>query len=448
MRTYWVETYGCQMNKAESEALIRDLEEAGWGRASAPEEADVVVLNTCTVRQTAEERIAGRLGYYRYLKKHGRFILVLMGCMAERMKEEVLEAFPHVDVVVGTFQKNSFVRLLRERAEDLTLLQQLLLTEEDEYSFEKLHHSGLGFKAFVPIMHGCNNFCSYCIVPYVRGREISRRPSEIFEEIEALLEKGVREITLLGQNVNSYRFTWEGKEMRFAGLLREIVHRFPELPWLRFLTSHPKDLSEELIEVMSASSSICKHLHLPVQHGSNRILGAMNRRYTREHYLNLVERIRTAMPGIALTTDILVGFPGETEEDLELTLDLMRRVRFADAYTYYYNPRKGTRAYEWGDPIPLEVKKERLGRVIRLQRELSLEWKQRKIGRMVDVLVEEVSRKREDEVLARTEQDEMVVFPAPPERIGRFAHVQLVSLEGNTFRAKEVIRCLGDSSSR
>ncbi|ADN01942.1 tRNA (N6-isopentenyl adenosine(37)-C2)-methylthiotransferase MiaB [Spirochaeta thermophila] len=448
MRTYWVETYGCQMNKAESEALIRDLEEAGWGRASAPDEADVVVLNTCAVRQTAEERIAGRLGYYRYLKKHGRFVLVLMGCMAERMKEEVLEAFPHVDVVVGTFQKKSFVRLLRERAEDLTLLQQLLLTEEDEYSFEKIHHSGPGFKAFVPIMHGCNNFCSYCIVPYVRGREVSRHPSEIFEEIEALLEKGVKEITLLGQNVNSYRFTWEGKEVRFAGLLREIVHRFPELPWLRFLTSHPKDLSDELIEVMSASPSICKHLHLPVQHGSNRILGAMNRRYTREHYLNLVERIRTAMPGIALTTDILVGFPGETEEDLELTLDLMRRVRFADAYTYYYNPRKGTRAYEWGDPIPLEVKKERLDRVIRLQRELSLEWKQMRIGRMVDVLVEEVSRKREDEVLARTEQDEMVVFPASPERIGRFARVQLVSLEGNTFRAEEVVRCLGDSSSR
>lgn len=440
MQRYWIETYGCQMNKAESDALIRQLKTAGWSEAPAPENADVVVINTCSVRETAEERIEGRLGFYGFLKqkKNSNLKLALMGCMAERLKEEIIQRFPQVDVVVGTFNKKKFVELLTRRKEDLTLLHDFLLTEEDEYSFEKIHHSDSAHKAFVPIMHGCNNFCSYCIVPYVRGREVSRKPSDIYAEVESLLAEGVCEITLLGQNVNSYRYTENGKNFDFASLLDELSTRFTDLKWLRFLTSHPKDLSKDIADVMASHKNICKHLHLPVQHGSDTVLKRMNRKYTAEHYLSLIEMLREKMSDIAITTDILVGFPGETEKDLELTLELMKKAFFADAYMYYYNPRKGTKAYDWEDTIPVEEKKRRLTKVIELQKELSYNWRERKIGKEEEVLIESVSKKDKKELLARTEQDEMLVFKGNSSKIGSFAKVQILSLEGNTFKAREV----------
>ncbi|MEM5947882.1 tRNA (N6-isopentenyl adenosine(37)-C2)-methylthiotransferase MiaB [Spirochaetia bacterium 38H-sp] len=440
MQKYWIETYGCQMNKAESDAIIRQLKHAGWKEASGPEDADIAVINTCSVRETAEERIEGRLGFYGFLKskRNSHLKLALMGCMAERLKEEIIERFPQVDVVVGTFNKKKFVELLTSNKEDLTLLHDFLLTEQDEYSFEKIHHSDSAYKAFVPIMHGCNNFCSYCIVPYVRGREISRNPSDIFKEIETLLNDGVKEITLLGQNVNSYRYTEGSKTLDFASLLNKICEKFPELPWLRFLTSHPKDLSQDIVDVMAENRAICRHIHLPVQHGSDDILKRMNRRYTSSHYMSLIYMLRKAMPDISITTDILIGFPGETEDDVEMTLSLMREAGFSDSYMYYYNPRKGTKAYEWEDTIPIEEKKHRLAKVIELQKELSYNWRKKKIGKRLGVLVESVSKKDARELLARTEQDEMLVFAGDKSKIGDFTTVEILSLEGNTFKAREV----------
>lgn len=434
-RYYWIETYGCQMNKAESNALVRQMRELGWEPAPSPGAAELVILNTCSVRGTAETRIRGRIGYYKSLKRTHPHTLVLMGCMAERLKDRLKEEEPAIDLVVGTFQKGSFLSILkdpcRERMGDLPL------REGVRYQFADGHYLEGEFKAFVPIMHGCNNFCSYCIVPYVRGREVSRNPNEIFRELETVKERGVKEVTLLGQNVNSYRYEGPEGTMDFPSLLREIVHRYPGLPWIRFLTSHPKDLSEEVIDCLATYPQLCKHLHLPVQHGSNRILHLMNRKYTRETYLNLVDRLRTRIPSISLTTDILIGFPGETEEDFQATLDLIETVRFDDAFTYYYNPREGTEAYKLPDDVPLEVKLERLQTVIDLQRRIGRENKKKRIHSKVKVLVEEVSKMKSTELLARTERDEMVVLPGPPDWIGTFREVELLSLKGNTFRGKD-----------
>jgi tRNA-2-methylthio-N6-dimethylallyladenosine synthase len=295
-------------------------------------------------------------------------------------------------------------------------------------------------------MHGCNNFCSYCIVPYVRGREVSRDPGLIAEEIRLVGERGVREITLLGQNVNSYR--WEGGDgpaLDFAGLLRFVAEAAGKsgVRWVRFLSANPRDFSAETIRVMAEHPVFCRHLHLCVQHGSNRVLAGMNRGYTRERYLDLVGEIRSAMPDISLSTDILVGFPGETGEDLEETLSLMEEVRFLYAYMYHYNPREGTAAWSLPGRISEEVKRERLSRVIALQKKHTAGLLKSRIGRRERVLVEGISRKNADELISRTERDEMAVVPGPASLIGSFAELTLSELRGNTFRAKELQSCPG-----
>jgi tRNA-2-methylthio-N6-dimethylallyladenosine synthase len=286
-------------------------------------------------------------------------------------------------------------------------------------------------------MQGCNNFCSYCIVPYVRGPEISRNPASIVEEIRFLAAKGVREITLLGQNVNTYR--WEG-ELDFPGLLELVAREIEDSPirWVRFLSANPRDFSPRTIRVMAEHPCFCRHLHLCVQHGSNRILAAMNRSYTREAYLDLAAAIREAIPGISLSTDILVGFPGETEADLEETLDLMDRVRFLYAYMYHFNPRQGTAAYNLPDRIGEEVKRNRLARVIALQQQHGVDLLRRRIGARERVLIEGISRKNADELITRTERDEMAVAPGPPSMIGSFGELTLSSLRGTTFRGTEI----------
>jgi tRNA-2-methylthio-N6-dimethylallyladenosine synthase len=293
-------------------------------------------------------------------------------------------------------------------------------------------------------MHGCNNFCSYCIVPYVRGREISRDPRLIADEIRLVGGRGVREITLLGQNVNSYN--WNKGELNFAGLLRMIAAeaRHSGIRWLRFLSANPRDFSPETIQVMAENPLFCRHVHLPVQHGSDRILAAMNRGYTRERYLSLVSEIRTAMPEISLSTDILVGFPGETEEDAEETLSLMEEVQFLYAYMYHYNPREGTAAYNLPDRIREEVKRERLSRVINVQKKHTTALLKKRIGAREMVLIEGISRKNADELVTRTERDEMAVVPGPASMIGSFAEVTLSGLRGNTFRAQKESLCPGD----
>lgn len=429
MKKYFLETYGCQMNKAESDSLELILKRRGWESSDADTQADLVIINTCSVRQTAEDRIWGRIGYFKKLKESHDFKLVIIGCMAERVKEELYTTCRGtVDLVLGTLEKNNILEYLEGLPEQ----------EQGVYTFQEYHSDGKSFKTFVPIMHGCNNFCSYCIVPYVRGREVSRSAEEILHEIAFLENHNVKEITLLGQNVNSYRGTWQGKEISFPQLLDLICSNLNSIGWVRFLSSHPKDFSSELIDTIASNPQICRHIHLPVQHGSDRILSLMNRRYTAGHYLDIVSEIKEKLPGVSLTTDLLIGFPGEKEEDLEATLDLMQRVRFADAYTYYYNPREGTKAYTMPDSLSLETKLKRLEKVISLQHRISAQEKEKKVGQVQQVLVESVSKRDKTEMLGRTEGDEMVVFPEKYDTIGKFMDVKLLSCNGNTYKGVRV----------
>ncbi|MDR2767183.1 MAG: tRNA (N6-isopentenyl adenosine(37)-C2)-methylthiotransferase MiaB [Treponema sp.] len=432
--TYFFETYGCQMNSAESAALELVLAERGWEKAAGPETTDLVLLNTCSVRGTAEKRALGRLAHYGAKKKRpaGKpFTLIVAGCMASRLGEKLKEKFPAVDAVMGTDARSRFPLILEaaERGEKADFSGD----ETPAFSFSASHLESGAFRSFVPIMHGCNNYCSYCVVPLVRGREISRSSYSIKAELALLAEKGVREITLLGQNVNSYRF----ESTAFPGLLR-LTARAVEgtsIEWVRFLSANPGDLSEESIGVMAENRCFCRHLHLPLQHGSNRVLGAMKRRYTAESYLDLVEKLRRAMPDLSLSADLMVGFPGETEAELAELFALMEKVRFSYAYMYYYNPREGTAAWDMDGRIPETVKKERLARVIVLQRKHTLQLLQARVGKEDRVLVESVSRKNADELLGRTERDEMAVFAGERGLIGNFERVRLCSLNGITFRA-------------
>jgi tRNA-2-methylthio-N6-dimethylallyladenosine synthase len=435
------------MNSAESAALVLACLERGWTAAPDGESADIVLINTCSVRITAEQRALGRIALYASIKKKRlakgqRFALVVAGCMAQRMEKTLKEQFPAVDYVMGTAARSMFPLILEslEKGDAETPIA----AESPQFSFSSSHLEEGQFRSFVPIMHGCNNFCSYCIVPYVRGREISREPKLIAEEIRLVGERGVREVTLLGQNVNSYN--WNGGELNFAALLRTIAAEAGQngIRWLRFLSANPKDFSPETIQVMAENSGICRHLHLPVQHGSNHILKAMNRGYTREHFLSLVKEIRSAMPEISLSTDFLVGFPGEMEEDLQETLSLMEEIQFLYAYMYHYNPREGTAAYNLPERVGEEAKRERLSRVIELQRKHTAALLKKRIGAREIVLIEGISRKNADELVMRTERDEMAVAPGPASMIGSFAEITLSGLRGNTFRAKELESCPGD----
>jgi tRNA-2-methylthio-N6-dimethylallyladenosine synthase len=470
--TYFFETYGCQMNSAESAALDLVCRERGWSPAAGGEKADLVLLNTCSVRATAEQRVMGRIALYAALKKKRRagdqpLCLVVAGCMAERLGERLKQNCPAVDYVMGTSARSIFPQILEFAEKGLaggTKAAPLPAAEKPAFAFSSSHLEEGQFRSFIPIMHGCGNFCSYCVVPYVRGPEISRDPAAILREIRFLEQRGVREITLLGQNVNSYR--WEGPlpageefppgnpgppnspgPLDFSALLRLVAGAVEQSPirWVRFLSANPTDFSPETVRVMAEHPVLCRHLHLPVQHGSNRILAAMNRRYTREQYLRLAGEIRAAMPGISLSTDILVGFPGETEEDLEETLALMEEAKFLYAYMYHYNPREGTAAYELPGRIGERLKRERLGRVIGLQKQHTAELLKSRLGCRDRVLVEGISRKNADELIARTERDEMVVAPGNVSLVGKFAELTLSGLRGNTFRAKEIRLCPGGS---
>ncbi|MFP4618741.1 MAG: tRNA (N6-isopentenyl adenosine(37)-C2)-methylthiotransferase MiaB [Spirochaetaceae bacterium] len=437
MKYYWIETYGCQMNVAEAEALELELLQSGWGKAPSEEAADAVILHTCSVRQTAEDRIWGRIGYYRHVKQNRKFTLLVMGCMAERLKEEIIRSSPEVDLVVGNFAKHSIVdelNALDTLSTDLSKEHKLLMEENGEFRFSPAHAKEGSFHSYIPIMHGCSNYCTYCIVPYVRGREISRSPSEIMGEIEHAEEAGVREVTLLGQNVNSYAFEENGSRKDFPQLLSLIVGTLDRIEWLRFVTSHPKDVSPRLIALIAEEEKLCRHFHLPVQHGSDKILRSMNRRYSRRDYLTLVKELREQVPDISLTTDILVGFPGEKQEDFEALLSLMKEVRFDDAFMYYFNPREGTPAAQFEHQVPRELKLERLSEVIALQRSISLENRQKRIGSRERVMVDSVSKKNDKEMRGHTEKDEPVVFPGEKGLIGSLVPVKLEGLAGTTFK--------------
>lgn len=426
--TYFIETYGCQMNKAESAALVLVLREHGWSAAKSGADADLVLINTCTVRATAETRVRGRVAFYAALKKKQSRTLIVTGCAASQLKAE-----PAIDYTLETNARSLFPAILKAIETNTPFVTD---TEKPVFAFSSSHLEEGSFKSFVPIMHGCNNFCTYCIVPYVRGREISRDPSAVLQEIELLAAQGVREICLLGQNVNSYHWESGADIFSFSKLLRLIAREVEHTPirWVRFLSANPKDFSLETLEVMAEYPVLCRHLHLCVQHGSNRILAAMNRLYTREQYFELVKKLREYMPDLTLSTDILIGFPGETEDDLALTFDLMEQVRFIYAYMYHYNRRAGTAASSFQDQVPDPLKRERLARIIALQKQHTQEYLHNRLGESATVLVEKVSPKKPDELLCRTAQDEMVVIAAPASLIGSFVKVQLLSLRGNTFR--------------
>lgn len=454
---YFFETYGCQMNKAESASVEQMLIDNKWTQSPDAENADLVIINTCSVRETAEQRIHGRLGWYSALRKDRKkqnktpFTLVVMGCMAQRLLKNMTKEFPVVDYCVGTFQKAYFSEIITAVSQGVKLEK---VDETPVYSFAPISYEKGTFSTFVPIMHGCNNFCTYCIVPYVRGREISRSPKEILAEIDTLSAEGVKEITLLGQNVNS--FCWDSTTQKsatvnnlseeekqhelvlFPQLMKMIANHIKQtnssIGWVRFMSSHPKDLSDELISVIAQEEVLCHHIHLPVQHGATSILTRMNRRYTREHYLELVEKIRKQIPDVSLTTDILIGFPGETDEEFEETVTLMQQVQYEAAYMYYYNPREGTPACTYENQIPMEIKKKRLAKIIDIQQEITKAEMKKQIGNKVKVLVEAVSKDNKSELLGRTQRDERVVFAADSSKIGSFANVVLDSLSGNTFK--------------
>lgn len=454
---YFFETYGCQMNIAESAAVEQLLIARGWEKSETAELADMAIINTCSVRASAENRIFGRLGYFKGLKdvrnkmefaKYKSFELatklvengpvpltvVVMGCMAERLLNSLKKDWPCIDYVVGTYAKHHFGEII-SAVEDKK--DAIPVDDTENYKFASLSYEQGAKSTFVPIMHGCNNFCTYCIVPYVRGREISRPVEEILQELDTLSSYKVLDITLLGQNVNSYHGTYNGQDINFAQLLQIICDHLKEtkssIGWVRFLSSHPKDFSDELIDTIAKNDLICHHIALPVQHGSSEVLKAMNRRYTREHYLELVAKIKKAIPDVSLTTDIMMGFPTETEEDVELTLDLMNQVRFETACMYYYNPREGTPAAKM-EQLPEEIRKARLQRVIDLQLIHTDEQMKKRIGQTVKVLVESVTRDNSEELLGKTAQDEKVSFKANKSLIGKFIYVTITELNGHTFK--------------
>ena len=387
--TFCVTTFGCQMNARDSEKLRGILREIGYLEAEE-DQADFVIYNTCTVRENANTRVYGRLGQLKPRKKKNPHMMIgLCGCMMQEPEviEKLKKSYPFVDIIFGTHNIFKFAELIAERfATDKPVID---IWEGTDQIVENLpNQRKYAFKSGVNIMFGCNNFCSYCIVPYVRGRERSREPQAILDEIRRLAKDGVVEIMLLGQNVNSYGKTLD-EPMTFAQLLTEI-EKIEGIKRIRFMTSHPKDLSDELIEVMSRSSKICRHLHLPVQSGSSRVLKQMNRRYTKEQYLELVEKIRKAVPGISLTTDIIVGFPGETEEDFQETLDIVRKVRYDSAFTFIYSKRTGTPAAKMKDQVPEEMIKDRFQRLLTEVQNIAAEVGSVHEGTTQEVLVESI----------------------------------------------------------
>lgn len=425
-----VSTFGCQMNARDSEKLLGILKDIGYQESDDEENADFVIYNTCTVRENANLRVYGRLGQLKKVKRaNGEMIIAMCGCMMQEPEvvEKIKTSYKFVDIVFGTFNIFKLAELMYMC---FTGDEQVIdIWDSTKEVVEELPTSRkYPFKSGVNIMFGCNNFCTYCIVPYVRGREKSREPKEIIREIERLVSDGVKEIMLLGQNVNSYGKTLDDN-VTFAELLREIA-KIDGLERIRFMTPHPKDLSDELIEVMAHSKKICKHLHLPVQSGSSRILKLMNRKYTKEHYLTLVDKIRTAVPDIAITTDIIVGFPGETEEDFQETLDVVRKAKYDSAFTFIYSKRSGTPAAKMPDQVSEEVVHERFDRLLKVVNETAREQNGKLAGNTELVLVEEIDEKDVSMVTGRLSNNSVVHFKGDASLIGKIVPVVLEESKG------------------
>jgi tRNA-2-methylthio-N6-dimethylallyladenosine synthase len=429
LKKFYIETYGCQMNVADSEVVASILGMESYESSTKPEEADLILLNTCSVRDNAEQKIIARLkALQAYKRKNARLIIGVLGCMAERVKEQLI--LEHgADLVAGPDAYLDLPNLIRAAGLGKKAVNVELSTTETYREVLPLRLGNYRVSGFISIMRGCDNFCSYCVVPYTRGRERSRDPQSILNELADLRSKGYREVTLLGQNVNSY--VYEGLD--FAALLSMVADAAPDM-WIRFTTSHPKDMSDKLLETMASRPNTCKHIHLPVQSGSSRILKLMNRRYTREDYLARVASIRSILPTASISTDLFCGFHSESDEDHQMTLSLMREVGFDSAFMFRYSERPGTYAAKHlPDDVPEKVKLARLAEMIGLQNELSAQSNQHEIGKTHTVLVDSWSKRSRERLSGRTEQNKTVVFDKGTAKIGDFVQVRIVNSTSATL---------------
>lgn len=434
----FIETYGCQMNVADSEVVASIMQMDGYVVTDRIEEADAIFVNTCSVRENAEQKIYGRLQYFQSLKRKNKSLIVgVLGCMAERVKEELINVH-HADLVVGPDSYMDLPNLIGAVEHGQKAINVQLSTKETYKDVIPLKLGGVHISGFVSIMRGCNNFCTYCIVPYTRGRERSRDVDSILAEVRDLSEKGFKEVTLLGQNVNSYRFEKEGETIDFPRLLERVAREVPAMR-VRFVTSHPKDMSDDTLHVIAAYPNICKYIHLPAQSGSNRILKVMNRKYTREWYLERIAAIRRIIPDCAISTDLFCGFHSETEEDYELTISLMREVGYDSAFLFKYSERPGTYAAEHlADDVPEEVKIRRLQGLIDLQNKLSEASNLRDIGKTFEVLIEGFSKRSREQLFGRTSQNKVVIFDKRNYRVGQRVQVRVVRATSATLFGEPV----------
>lgn len=437
-KLFFIATYGCQMNEEDSEKLSGMLKLNGYSRTQNKLEADLIIFNTCCVRENAELKVFGNVGALKKEKeKNPNLIIAICGCMMQQegMAKSIIDKFPFVDIIFGTHNSHMLPEYLnRVKHEGQSIIE---IWDKEKEIVEGLPVDRLsGIKGFVTIMYGCNNFCTYCIVPYVRGRERSRNPEDIENEIKDLVSKGYKEITLLGQNVNSYGKGLEHK-IDFADLLRR-VNEIEGIERVRFMTSHPKDLTFKVIEAIRDCDKVCEYIHLPVQSGSSNIIKKMNRHYTKEYYIDLIKKIKEEIPGIALSTDIIVGFPGETEEDFNETLDLVRQVEYDSAFTFLYSIRKGTPAAEIENQISDEVKHERFNRLVETLNEISARKNKEYEGKIVEVLVEGPSKNDENKLMGRTRTSKLVNFISSNDNIGKLIKVKITKANSFSLLGEEI----------
>jgi tRNA-2-methylthio-N6-dimethylallyladenosine synthase len=425
----YIETYGCQMNVADSELVMSILNKEGYALSDEMEHADLLLINTCSIRENAEQRVRGRLGEFRRVKQKNKQVIIgVIGCMAERLKEKLVEQEKLVDIVVGPDAYRDLPSLIAKAESGQVAINVLLSREETYAEISPVRYASNGISAFVSIMRGCDNMCSYCIVPFTRGRERSREPQTILAEVQDLIDNGFKEVTLLGQNVDKYKWTKEGEEdVTFAQLLAMVADLEPQIR-VRFSTSYPQDMTDEVLKTMASRDNICKHIHFPAQSGNTNILEKMRRGYTREWYMSRIEAIRKYMPECAISTDIITGFCSETEEEHKDTLTLMEWAEFDLAFMFKYSERPNTFAHrKFEDDVPEDVKSRRLTEIIDLQNEVSEKVKNKDVGQVFEVLIEGVSKRSDEQLNGRTSQNKMVVFPKEDAQIGDLVHVKILS---------------------
>lgn len=437
-RSVYLETYGCQMNVSDSEIVASVLREKGYGLTHDPDHADVILINTCAIRENAEQKVRRRLATFRSQKRRSRPDLKLgvLGCMAERLRHKLLDEEQLVDLVVGPDAYRDLPNLLQEADDSGQAAVNVHLSREETYAdIAPVRYDSNGVSAFVSIMRGCDNMCSFCVVPFTRGRERSRPLTSILDECKQLVDHGYKEVTVLGQNVNSYRYEDQGQTVSFAELLYRISLLSPELR-IRYSTSHPKDCSDELLHVHRERDNVCNFIHLPVQHGNSGMLQRMRRTYSREQYLDLIDRARRIVPGISFSTDIIAGFCGETEEEHQDTLSLMKEVRYDHAFMFMYSERPDTyAARKYEDDVPLDIKKRRLSEIIQVQTGIALERNREEIGRWHRVLVEGPSKRSDLQLAGRTDTNKMAIFDRKEFKKGEYVDVRIVDCTSATLLA-------------